>query len=236
MADTASSSVAAAPPGGSASAAPSTSNGSASAPDLSHLLSRSSKRTKTLFSSSPLPSFLAPSGTSDLSGLEESHKAKLSTLIAGSYADARVLPAALLAQQRGGAGPVKGGGKRARVGEEEEEGGIASVVSELHAPASSASAPNPSAGVVALRRAEGFASATSGGSTLNSALIRRKDLEARKAAPKHHAQWKLARVISGHLGWVRAIAMDPENKWFVTGAGDRMIKVSGASARREADR
>lgn len=33
------------------------------------------------------------------------------------------------------------------------------------------------------------------------------------------------RVISGHLGWVRAVAVEPGNKWFATGAGDRVVKV-----------
>lgn len=43
--------------------------------------------------------------------------------------------------------------------------------------------------------------------------------------PKWHAPWKLYRVISGHLGWVRCIDVDPSNEWFVTGAGDRIIKI-----------
>jgi pleiotropic regulator 1 len=42
--------------------------------------------------------------------------------------------------------------------------------------------------------------------------------------PKWHAPWTLMRVISGHLGWVRAIAFDPGNEWFVTGGADRTIK------------
>ena len=33
-------------------------------------------------------------------------------------------------------------------------------------------------------------------------------------------------VISGHLGWVRSVAIDPSNEWFATGSGDRTIKVS----------
>ena len=33
------------------------------------------------------------------------------------------------------------------------------------------------------------------------------------------------RVISGHLGWVRAIAVDPTNEWFATGSADRTIKI-----------
>jgi pleiotropic regulator 1 len=53
---------------------------------------------------------------------------------------------------------------------------------------------------------------------------------ARRAAskwprPEWHAPWRCYRVISGHLGWVRAVAFDPANEWFVTGSGDRTIKV-----------
>ena len=43
--------------------------------------------------------------------------------------------------------------------------------------------------------------------------------------PKWHAPWKLSSVISGHLGWVRSIAFDPTNQFFVTGSSDRTIKV-----------
>jgi len=28
------------------------------------------------------------------------------------------------------------------------------------------------------------------------------------------------------MGWVRAVAVDPGNQWFATGAGDRVVKVS----------
>ncbi|XP_033742900.1 pleiotropic regulator 1-like [Pecten maximus] len=43
--------------------------------------------------------------------------------------------------------------------------------------------------------------------------------------PSWHPPWKLYRVISGHLGWVRCVAVEPGNQWFATGAGDRMIKI-----------
>lgn len=43
--------------------------------------------------------------------------------------------------------------------------------------------------------------------------------------PDWHAPWKLMRVISGHLGWVRALAVEPNNQWFASGAGDRTIKI-----------
>ena len=47
----------------------------------------------------------------------------------------------------------------------------------------------------------------------------------RTVKPEYHAPWKLVRVISGHLGWVRSVAVEPGNKWFATGAGDRVIKI-----------
>lgn len=43
--------------------------------------------------------------------------------------------------------------------------------------------------------------------------------------PKWHPPWKLYRVIAGHLGWVRCVAVEPGNEWFATGAADRVIKI-----------
>ena len=43
--------------------------------------------------------------------------------------------------------------------------------------------------------------------------------------PTWHAPWKLKSVVAGHLGWVRCVAFEPGNQWFVTGAVDRTIKV-----------
>jgi pleiotropic regulator 1 len=43
--------------------------------------------------------------------------------------------------------------------------------------------------------------------------------------PTWHAPWKRMKVISGHLGWVRCIAVDPSNEWFATGSNDRTIKI-----------
>ena len=53
--------------------------------------------------------------------------------------------------------------------------------------------------------------------------LRRKSFKGVK--PEWHAPWKLMRVISGHLGWVQSIAVDPANEFFVTGSYDRTIKV-----------
>uniref|UniRef100_T1IU65 Pleiotropic regulator 1 n=1 Tax=Strigamia maritima TaxID=126957 RepID=T1IU65_STRMM len=43
--------------------------------------------------------------------------------------------------------------------------------------------------------------------------------------PKWHPPWKLFRVISGHLGWVRSVTVEPGNQWFATGSADRVIKI-----------
>ncbi len=53
----------------------------------------------------------------------------------------------------------------------------------------------------------------------------RKVQIAQQAKPEWHAPWKLMRVISGHLGWVRSLAVEPNNQWFASGAGDRTIKI-----------
>ena len=42
--------------------------------------------------------------------------------------------------------------------------------------------------------------------------------------PKWHAPWKLKTVLSGHTGHVRCLAVDPMNKFFVSGSNDRTIK------------
>ena len=50
-------------------------------------------------------------------------------------------------------------------------------------------------------------------------------LPARWPRPKWHPHWRCYRVVSGHLGWVRSLAVDPvSNEWFASGAADRTIK------------
>merc|ERR1719461_1323497 len=59
----------------------------------------------------------------------------------------------------------------------------------------------------------------------SQALTRRK--RPRIPKPTWHAPWKLYKVISGHTGWVRSVAVDVSNEWFATGGGaaDRTIKI-----------
>ena len=56
-----------------------------------------------------------------------------------------------------------------------------------------------------------------------SRVLSLKNKQALK--PEWHAPWKLMRVISGHQGWVRSIAVDWSNQWFASGSNDRTIKI-----------
>ncbi|XP_033631650.1 pleiotropic regulator 1-like [Asterias rubens] len=61
------------------------------------------------------------------------------------------------------------------------------------------------------------------GGKQSGALVTRKAPIMPK--PQWRPPWKLYRVISGHIGWVRSIAVEPGNQWFVTGSSDRVIKI-----------
>jgi len=43
--------------------------------------------------------------------------------------------------------------------------------------------------------------------------------------PQWHAPWVLHRVVSGHMGWVRCVCVDPANEWYATGSADQTIKI-----------
>ncbi len=57
----------------------------------------------------------------------------------------------------------------------------------------------------------------------NNAVISKKGGKLPPA--KHHPEWELMRVISGHTGWVRCLSVDPSNQWFASGSADRTIKL-----------
>uniref|UniRef100_A0A8C7FNG4 Pleiotropic regulator 1 n=1 Tax=Oncorhynchus kisutch TaxID=8019 RepID=A0A8C7FNG4_ONCKI len=112
------------------------------------------------------------------------------------------------------------------------EGGVHAMALALPPSQARLDASRTAAGVGDIHRNAGGAERSSaphshslleGGGTKNSSLVARKAPTMPK--PQWHAPWKLFRVISGHLGWVRSIAVEPGNQWFVTGAGDRTIKI-----------
>ncbi|CAA0842589.1 Protein pleiotropic regulatory locus 1 [Striga hermonthica] len=64
----------------------------------------------------------------------------------------------------------------------------------------------------------------SAGRNLSTSAIMER-IPSRWPRPVWRAPWKNYRVISGHLGWVRSVAVDPSNNWFCTGSADRTIKI-----------
>ncbi|GJN90112.1 hypothetical protein Rhopal_003111-T1 [Rhodotorula paludigena] len=179
-----------------------------SLPPIDHLVRRSVKRAHALFSAEQ--AFVV---TDDAN--ERSTKVRLASKIESEYRNAKTLPAALLAQQKGGAGPARPAGPQApgaAAGPQRKliEGPMGQTVEAL-----SSQALTTTGGPTPISHAQP--------TLLSSSLIRRR--EARQVKPDYHAPWKLVRVISGHLGWVRAAAVEPGNKWFATGAGDRVIKI-----------
>ena len=82
-------------------------------------------------------------------------------------------------------------------------------------------APNAAAGGAAGQGGGAAGQLTSAGGS--QAMQLRKPMAMPK--PSWHAPWKLYRVISGHTGWVRSVAVEPGNEWFCTGAADRVIKI-----------
>uniref|UniRef100_A0A671MDY7 Pleiotropic regulator 1-like n=1 Tax=Sinocyclocheilus anshuiensis TaxID=1608454 RepID=A0A671MDY7_9TELE len=95
----------------------------------------------------------------------------------------------------------------------QEASRTAASVAEIHRHAGAAERSHPPLHALSLME----------GGTKSSALVPRKAPTMPK--PQWHPPWKLYRVISGHLGWVRSIAVEPGNQWFVTGSADRTIKI-----------
>ncbi|KAG6809439.1 pre-mRNA-splicing factor prp46 [Tricholoma furcatifolium] len=168
----------------------------AALPQLDTLFQRNAKRTRAVFASS----------TEDGAQEEEkSARLRLSVKINDEYRDYKELPAALLAQQ----GPV--GPSRPKEARKMITAGASAdtATSKMIATIDKTPAPQVST----------FSTSTK----LSQALTLHKT--TRTVKPTYHAPWKLVRVISGHLGWVRSVAVEPGNKWFATGAGDRVIKI-----------
>jgi pleiotropic regulator 1 len=57
--------------------------------------------------------------------------------------------------------------------------------------------------------------------TPSSSLVRKDTF--RQAKPEWHRPWVPFRVLAGSMGWVRSLAVDPDNQFFVSGSGDRTM-------------
>jgi len=100
------------------------------------------------------------------------------------------------------------------------------------AAAAAAASPSPTPAAAASSSSTALVSTAtpSSKSLVSVPLTARQQLIASKRAldearPVWHAPWKLHRVISSHVGWVRCVTVDHSNEWFVTGSADRTIKI-----------
>ncbi|TIC04907.1 WD40 repeat-like protein [Wallemia mellicola] len=159
---------------------------------------------------------------------KHSNKAKLQSKLADEYKGAQNLPPSLAAQE----GPR---GKKSRRADAED------ISAQTQKAIEGSTSRKPDEQSLILHKSfpknvnESASTSTNGsssivnsynnfeGTKLSQQLMKIKNQT--QAKPDYHPQWKLMRVISGHLGWVRCVAVEPDNKWFATGAGDRTIKI-----------
>lgn len=163
----------------------------------------------------------------------EADKDALSIRLHAEYKDVLTLPEPLAAKQTAAAGARKRVKKPAAAGEgtatpaEENTRKLIEGIPTKAANGKPAAGPQSGALVQLRKPAAGVGAGTGrvGGGTQTTSLMRMSEALAAQPKPEWHKPWKLHKVISGHLGWVRSVAVEPNNKWFVTGSGDRTIKV-----------
>lgn len=156
------------------------------------------------------------------------NKTTLSLRLHAEYSDVQTLPEAIASKLPVG-GPRK---KKSKAAAEEapsqSEEQARKLIEGIPTRGAGPAGANSSALVLARKPAAGSASTSTPNQQRNEppqmSLTRRSDILV-QPRPDWHPPWKLMRVISGHLGWVRALAVEPDNQWFASGAGDRTIKI-----------
>ncbi|KAM7190539.1 putative pleiotropic regulator 1 [Naviculisporaceae sp. PSN 640] len=213
-----------------------TGSNAANGPDLRHLeglIKANAQKTKLIY---------AP--TSDSSGRKRIkldpeldisdpalEKTAISLRLHAEYSDVQTLPEAI-ASKLPAAGArkkkAKAAGEEAPTPSEEKARKLIEGIPASRTPGGGAATSNA---LVVSRNKPPSSTSAPGNKPANpqrnepqTSLARRSDVLV-QPKPEWHKPWKLMRVISGHLGWVRALAVEPDNKWFASGAGDRTIKI-----------
>ena len=162
--------------------------------------------------------------------LEFANRTALTSRIRNEYEDVRELPPVLAAKQASVSASAAARRKRLKSQADVDLASDTATAKLIEGiPAKSEVTANGTLSTALVLRANG----TGGGPNANgttpqrnhpsSSLVRRQNVQQPK--PEWHPPWKLMRVISGHLGWVRSLAVEPGNEWFASGAGDRTIKI-----------
>lgn len=204
----------------------------------SQLVHKSAKRTREIFAadfgtSSGLDNFPQPAIAPPVSSpAERAQKASLAARIQQEYADVKELPPVLAAKQASASASAAARRKKPKTTEEQASDpkmakmieGVSSQQAQARlAPGQASTALTIRANGPGARPPPNANGPTPQRNLPSSSLVRRDTVRQQK--PEWHAPWKLMRVISGHLGWVRALAVEPGNQWFASGAGDRTIKI-----------
>ena len=186
-------------------------------PSSDSLVLTSAQKTRQLFGSDytmPAPS-MGP--TPSENPILQAERIGLASRIRSEYEDVRELPPALAAKQKTAAAA-----RRKKPPQEDPESATAKMIEDI--PQKSDVNGGPSTALALRKSNTSFNSnAHTNGNLPSSSLVRRENIQ--QPRPEWHAPWELMRVISGHLGWVRALAVEPNNQWFASGAGDRTIKI-----------
>ena len=184
---------------------------------LTSLIQQNAKRSRDLFAESQID---------DTEATELADRVGIAARIRLEYDDVRGLPPALAAKQASAAGARK---KKSKTAPAEEDASDARTTKLIEGVMSTKETNGSSSTALTIRKqGAGDVPPNANGPNAqrnlpSSSLVRKTTFVQQK--PEWHAPWKLMRVISGHLGWVRSLAVEPENKWFASGAGDRTIKI-----------
>lgn len=198
---------------------------------LESLISKNAKATKLVYADTQGRKRIRLDPTLDIE--PEADKDALSIRLHAEYNDVLTLPEALAAKQNAAAGVRKRVKKPAAAGEGAATPSEENTRKLIEGIPTKATNGKPGAGpqsgaLIQFRKPAAGAGAGAGGpggGTQTTSLMRMSEALAAQPKPEWHKPWKLHKVISGHLGWVRSVAVEPNNKWFVTGSGDRTIKV-----------
>ncbi|KAL8771172.1 MAG: hypothetical protein Q9209_003343 [Squamulea sp. 1 TL-2023] len=180
---------------------------------MAEVLVRSSiKRTRELFGAD----YISPSPDCELAD-----RVGITSRFRSEYEDVQVLPPAIAARQASLTSVAHRKKQRTQNQDQDTDMPTTKLIDGI--PARSNTIHKQPSNALALRKGSPAKSNANGSLPGSTSLIQRQNMMQPK--PDWHAPWKLMRVISGHLGWVRALTVEPGNQWFASGAGDRTIKI-----------
>ncbi|KAH6646505.1 putative pre-mRNA splicing protein [Truncatella angustata] len=193
-------------------------------PDLESLALSNAKKSKTLFADTES---VAARKRQKFSTETELEKQAISIRLRTEYAQVKELPPALAAKQVSAlsARKKKSKGTAVEGAPAPEEQRTQKLIEGIAEKTTSSPQTLGSSTALVQRTKQPFTSTTRARDEPSNQLTTARAQAIHQIRPDWHPPWKLMRVISGHLGWVRALAVEPNNQWFASGAGDRTIKI-----------